>query len=222
MDCTRPLRQPASRRRVLLGAIVIAVLLLTWGWLAGQARADGDPASDVLATQPLFVPQDAGIPVRQQTELGALQQLAQKRGYQIRVAIVASATDLGSVTALWRQPQQYAEFLGEELSIVYKGPLLVVMPNGLGVYGSGATGRSAIADIHPSATGAGIGAGAISAVQRLAAAAGHPLELPAAGATGSSGSTDVLAWVVFAIGLALIALAWAVSVRVRPFRAAAG
>lgn len=46
-------------------------------WLAlaalpAPARADGDPASDVLATQPLFVPQDAAISLGQQGQLATL------------------------------------------------------------------------------------------------------------------------------------------------------
>jgi hypothetical protein len=48
----------------------------------------------------------------------------------------ASRSDLGSVTELWRQPQSYARFLDQELSLslVYHGPLLVAMPGGFGYY----------------------------------------------------------------------------------------
>ncbi len=63
---------------------------------------------------------------------------AAKSGYPLRVAVIASPADLGSVTPLWRQPQAYAGFLGEELSLLYKGTLLVVMPDGFGLYGPGA------------------------------------------------------------------------------------
>ena len=48
------------------------------------------------------------------------------------MAIISSRTDLGAVTGLWRQPRNYARFLGLELSLAYKGRLLVVMPNGIG------------------------------------------------------------------------------------------
>ena len=53
---------------------LVAVLIATVAVAASPtaARADGDPASDVLATQPLFVPQDAGIPLAQQGQLTAL------------------------------------------------------------------------------------------------------------------------------------------------------
>jgi len=187
------------------------------------ARADGDPASDVLATQSLFLPQDAGIPVPQENQLSGLLTSAASSGYPIRVAVIASASDLGSVTELWRQPQTYAEFLGQELSLAYRGPVLVVMPDGFGLYpGSGAAGTAA-AGGRTTLDGVRIGAGAgslgqagLTAVQRLAAAAGHQLAIPAAaGPSGSSGSSDTIAIVVFALGALAIALAWAASLRAR-------
>ncbi|HEX4281231.1 MAG TPA: hypothetical protein VHZ27_10725, partial [Solirubrobacteraceae bacterium] len=54
------------RARLLSSA---AILALAIGLIASSALADGDPASDVLATQPLFLPQDAGIPLAQQNQL---------------------------------------------------------------------------------------------------------------------------------------------------------
>jgi len=83
----------------------MAIFVSALGWSARAAHADGDPASDVLASQTLFLSQDAGVTVRQQAQLSAVLGAAQRVGYQIRVAIIASPTDLGSVTELWRQPQ---------------------------------------------------------------------------------------------------------------------
>lgn len=193
------------------------MLALAWGWSATPARADGDPASDVLATQPLYLPQDAGVPLAQQAQLGALLQAAARVGYPVRAAIIASPTDLGSVTALWREPQSYAEFLGQELPLVYKGPLLVVMPGGLGQYevgGGPVAGRAALAGVN--ARGGALGVAAVTAIQRLAAAAGHPLPLPSAQAPSKQSSTEVLPWIALAIGGVLIALAWTASLRARP------
>jgi hypothetical protein len=212
------------RARLLSSA---AILALAFGLLASSALADGDPASDVLATQPLFLPQDAGIPLAQQNQLSALLGSAATSGYQIRVAIIASSPDLGSVTELWRQPQTYARFLGQELSLVYHGPLLVVMPNGFGVAAVGATtpvGSSVLDGVRIDATsGPGLGTAALTAVQRLAAAAGHSVAIPAAVATRSgrgsgSGSGDPVPLIVFAIGAVLIVVAWAASLRARPLR----
>jgi hypothetical protein len=190
------------------------------GPLAGSARADGDPASDVLASQTLFLPQDAGVPANQRAQLGALLTAAQQSGYQIRVALISSPADLGSVTELWRQPQNYARFLGQELSLIYRGPLLVVMPNGYGPYRLAsplAAERSALAGL--SAPGAQLGTATLTAIQHLAAASGHTLTLPNATAPSNPGSTDTTSFLVFAIGGALIALAWTASLRARPLRA---
>ena len=202
-----------------------AILALAFGLLASSALADGDPASDVLATQPLFLAQDAGIPLAQQNQLSALLGTAATNGYQIRVAIIDSPPDLGSVTELWRQPQTYARFLGQELSLVYHGPLLVVMPNGFGVAAVGATtpvDSTALSDVRiDGAVGPGLGTAALTAVQRLAAAAGHSVPIPAAVATtsgSSSASGDSLPLIVFAVGAVLIVVAWAASLRARPLR----
>ena len=114
---------------------LLALLAVAFAVHAATARADGDPASDVLATQALFLPQDADVPAAQAAQLGSLLRAAAYAGYPIRVALIASASDLGSVTELWRKPQTYARFLGQELGLVYKGPLVVVMPNGVGING---------------------------------------------------------------------------------------
>ena len=95
-----------SRAHLLVALIAsTAILALACGSFATAARADGDPASDVLATQALFLPQDGGIPIGQQSQLTGLLQAAAQSGYPIRVAIIASKADLGSVTELWRQPR---------------------------------------------------------------------------------------------------------------------
>jgi hypothetical protein len=223
MDCTANHHRGARLRRLGSVLAVVVVCALTVGSLPGVARADGDPASDVLATQSVFLPQDAGMPLAQQRQLSGLLSSAASSGYPIRVALIASSSDLGSVTELWRQPQPYAQFLEQELSLVYHGPVLVVMPNGFGLYGGASSGvpvsRSTLAGIRIAAGGAGLGAAALSAVQGLAAAAGHSLTVPpaSAGPSGSS-STNPLPAVAFAIGLVLIALAWGASLRARPPR----
>lgn len=188
-------------------------------WAAVPARADGDPASDVLATEPLFLPQDAGIPPAQQEQLQALLQAANRAGLRLRVALIASSADLGSITELWRQPVYYAKFLGQELSLAYRGLLLVMMPNGYGLYDEG---RSVTADqaaiaripIHPE--GSALAATSVAAIRALAASAGHPLGLPRIGGPATGGGNDPTPWIVFGAGLLLILLSWAVSLRARP------
>jgi len=206
------------RSRFGLLGVLIAGLCLALLLPAARARADGDPASDVLAIQTLFLPADAGVPFAQQTQLPALLSAAARSGYPIRVALIASRTDLGSVTELWRQPQTYAQFLGQELSLVYRGPLLVVMPNGFGLYGVGAaaTGRSVLATVS---LNQGLGTGALDAVQRLAQASGHPVALPAPSASVvNAGSSSTVSAIAFGVGAALVILAWVASLRAQPIR----
>ena len=109
----------------MLAAVLVA------GSMAPAARADGDPGSDVLVYQDLFTG-SAGLSVRQQLQFSALLKAAARAGFPVRVAIIASPSDLGAVTSLWRNPRAYAKFLGLELSLAYKQRLLVVMPNGFG------------------------------------------------------------------------------------------
>ncbi|HEY3944484.1 MAG TPA: hypothetical protein VGL78_04590 [Solirubrobacteraceae bacterium] len=199
-----------------------AILALALAYEAAPALADGDPASDVLATQQLFLPQDAGIPSAQQAQLAGLLQSAKRSGYPIRLALIASATDLGSVTELWRQPQTYARFLGQELALTYHGPLLVVMPDGFGFNGFNrplSDVRAAVAGLSPSAAGAQLAVATEHAIQRLAAKSGHSLSLPATTDTASSaGSSGTLPWIALALGALIIAAAWAASLRARPLR----
>ena len=116
-------------RRALL-ALLLALVAL--GTLATAARADGDPGSDVLVYQNLFVAADANVSVQQQLALGNLLTSADKAGFPVRVAVVSQPNDLGAITALWRKPAAYASFLGTELSLAYAQRLLIVMPNGFG------------------------------------------------------------------------------------------
>jgi hypothetical protein len=206
---------------VLRAFALLAMLALASAWSPVRARADGDPASDVLATQALFLPQDAAVPSRQAAQLDELLQETARGGYPIRVAVIATAADLGSITELWNQPQSYAEFLGEELSLVYRGPLIVVMPSGVGLYnvgGAAAAHRGVLGGATPRAA---IGAAALADVRSLAAAAGHPLAEPASGpAISNASASSPTPWIALVIGAILVVLAWAASLRARPLRLA--
>ncbi len=188
------------------------------------AFADGDPASDVLIGQNAFLPWDAGATPAQQARLTAILDAAARAGYPIRVAVIASKSDLGSVTALWRQPELYARFLDQELSLVYKGAVLIVMPNGVGLASAApmsAAERSAVRAMPAAPSRPNLTALAQGAAEKLAVAAGHPLpaavitSTAAPSATGAS-STGTVAYVVLALGAVLIAGAWVASLRARP------
>jgi hypothetical protein len=173
------------------------------------ARADGDPASDYLLTRSTFVPPDLGISTADAARLSATVEAARSRGYVIHVALIGGAYDLGSVVALNRKPKQYARFLGEELTFVYRGRLLVVMPNGFGVSEGGKPlpAPQRVVDRLPAPGNSGprlVQAG-IDGVRALAAAAGVPVPPPgAAGASG--GGSSGLVWELGggAVALALV------------------
>ena len=160
------------------------------------AAADGDPGSDVLVYQPLFVAADAQVSIPDQLRLGGVLRSAARSGAPIRVAIVARRDDLGSVTALWRRPQAYARFLGIELSLAYRGPLLVVMPNGFGVSWPGHSSAAALAwvsGVRIGQGGAGLVAAAQTAVERLDARRGvtlGPGSVPRSRAPGTAGDAS--------------------------------
>jgi cytochrome oxidase Cu insertion factor (SCO1/SenC/PrrC family)/thiol-disulfide isomerase/thioredoxin len=162
----------ASARRTL----VALVLLLTCALLPGHALADGDPGSDVLLLQNLFV--DDTFPAAPQLQLGALLNATAAVGQPVRVAVIRQSDDLGTVTPLWRKPQTYAAYLGLELSNTYTGRLLVVMPNGFGVYWSAhRSGAAGIARALSSVSVSGDSPSALVAatkvaVYRIEAAAG--------------------------------------------------
>lgn len=214
-----------SLRRLLAVAPPCLLVVLALCLVPQAAHADGDPASDVLAEQSTFVPWDAGLSSQQTATLAALLHESRAAGLPLRVALIASEGDLGSVTELWRRPQRYAAFLGDELALVYKGPLLVVMPNGFGFHGFGAriaAVRAALSDIDVPRPGEGLGRVALTAVRRAAASSGHVLLArrfaASAGPRASTGSTGAAAWLAFGIGALLMAGAWCLSLRARPLR----
>src|SRR5271170_131439 len=101
-------------RRAVLAVALALLSVCALGGLAPAARADGDPGSDVLVYQNLFVAADSNISIAQQVELGDLLTAASSGGFTIRVAIIAAPADLGAITQLWKKPASYASFLGIE------------------------------------------------------------------------------------------------------------
>jgi hypothetical protein len=163
--------------------LVLASLCLC-GLVPAAARADGDPASDVLVTEDVFVPYGSKLPVAKAVQFANLVHDAKAHGYNVKVALIATPYDLGSVTSLWRQPQRYAQFLGQELFFVYKGRLLIVMPNGYGIYHANesvSAERKLLDGLRLPAETDLITAGSVG-VRRLAGASG--IELAPGTATG--------------------------------------
>jgi len=112
-------------------AVVLAVVAVA-AVCPPVALADGDPASDVLVYQPVFFPYNPAPPTAQR-ELNGLVKSADQQGLKIRVAVVQSPRDLGSIPTLFGKPSVYARFLSSELSSIWRDRVLVVMPSGYGL-----------------------------------------------------------------------------------------
>jgi cytochrome oxidase Cu insertion factor (SCO1/SenC/PrrC family) len=208
-----------ARPRVVL-PLVIAVLAGS----AAIARADGDPASDFLVARQVFLSTQSTAVSSAQRELLGVVASANRAGFAVRVAVISSEYDVGSITALWRKPHTYARFLGLELAPGYRGRLLVVMPNGFGFNWPGhpsAPADALLARVHVAVGGDGMAQAAQTAVTELAAAGGVTLGASATPGharpqhRGGSGSVRIAG---AALAVLLIALVLAVVRRGRQRR----
>jgi hypothetical protein len=187
-------------RRAACGAAIAAASLL----LPAAAHANGDPASHILPTQRVFAPINTPVDSSALGHLDALIKEADKAAFPIRVALIAEPSDLGTAFSLYNKPQRYAELLGFELSFLYHGRLLIVMPEGFGYVHDGkpdpAASRRLDALPPPGRDATQEAELAARAVQRLASAAGHRLVVPAGSATRDR--ITIAAAVVLAVAFA--------------------
>ena len=190
-----------GRVQARLAAIVAALALAA----PAAALANGDPASDVLLQAKVYFPAQR-VSVAAANSLKAVVEKANAKGYAIRVALIKDEADLGTVPNLLNQPQKYSEFLGPEIRFAYKGDLLVVMPNGLGLTTTDETPppSKAIDGTLVEAGGSpdGLAQTAEEAVAKLAAAAGHPLEGKRRSGGGGAVAGVVVAVLLLALGIA--------------------
>ena len=162
-----------ARIRVL--AVLAAAVALA---APASARADGDPASDVLLSQDVFFPY--APPTSAGMAHALLDETAQARkdGWPIKVALIANGNDLGAVANLNGNPQGYANFLASELG-GGKLRMLIVMPVGFGGQNLGKGVDTALNGLGPiDGGGDPLAKLALTAVARLAAADGHKLAVP--------------------------------------------
>jgi hypothetical protein len=169
------------------------------------AQANGDPASDYLLTQNLFLPFTTNIDRGEVARLEGLLKNAKEQNFPIRVAVILSPSDLGTAFSLINKPQKYAEFLGLELAFVYRDRLLVVMPNGYGYAVNGKPDPKAsalLAKLPPPGRDATKEvSAAIPAVQALAAANGKHLVVPKSGFSETRDRITIAAATVAALAL---------------------
>jgi hypothetical protein len=169
-------------------AAAILSLLVAGAAVPGLAHADGDPASDVLLGQDVFLPYTAISP-RIEDDLYSVTTAAQKAGYPVKIALIEGKDDLGSVPQEFEHPESYADFLSDEIGTAVSGVVLVVMPNGFGLaVKAHKLSVAALSGIPIAAGTDGLGTAAIAATEKLAAAAGHPLPSNAASASVTLGA----------------------------------
>jgi hypothetical protein len=189
------------RRAALL---VLAVALL----LPGSARANGDPASDVLLTEQTFLPFEAPISGSAKSDLQKTVAEANSKGYTIRVAIIAFTGDLGTAVSLWGKPQPYSKFLWNEVAFQYSNRLLVAMPAGFGFYaGNGKPvdkELGVLKNMKPGQIPTALTESAASAVRALAAANGVKVSKP----SGGSSTRDRLLILAGAVVALIVVLAF--------------
>jgi hypothetical protein len=195
---------PARVLPRLLAPLVAVALVF-----AASARADADPASDVLYTQRIFLPFfGQKVDKAHADTLKAVVDRAYAKGYKIKVAIIASPTDLGGVPKMFARPQLYADFLGRELVFLYKGPLVVVMPQGIGFfhYRAPATREKRLLGRIAVGRGAnGLADAAIAAVAKLARVTAPKVSSSSSSSSKSSGSAPWMLIVILVAGLAVLA-----------------
>src|SRR4051812_18324713 len=152
-------------RRALAIAALVASLALP-----AAAHANGDPASDVLLLQDAYLPYSPEVPKPIETALTNLLKQSKQKGFPLKVAVIATKNDLGSVPQFFGTPQPYAQFLESEISFNKPKPLLVVQPAGYGTANAGPDATKALEGLEPPAADSGdaLGRAAIQGTIKLA------------------------------------------------------
>jgi hypothetical protein len=171
------------------------------------ARADGDPASDVLLVDNVFLPYSSPVAPSLASLLTRTVRSAHAAGFPIKVALIGTPQDLGAVPRLFGTPQRYAQFLDLEISYNSQAKLLVVMPQGFGTVGVGPSRALDAIHVDPAQKSDGLARAAIEAVAALARQAGHPIPAPVLPDADGGGHTNPWPWVALAAGLILLVVA---------------
>lgn len=196
-------------RRIALVALVAAVV----GCLApAAARADGDPPSDFLLSQDTFVPLQHPPTAAQTQALVDAVAKARTGTIDLKVAVVGSQVDLGTVGQLWGHPDQYAPFLRKEIRFTFTGTLLVVMPAGMATAGPHASAVLHAAESAGKPT-AGDSSGQLTETATKAATA-VGAKFPHARSKRSGGRSATFAIVLAAAGIAGLLLATALGIAI--------
>jgi len=188
---------------------LLALFLAAIAAHPATAWADGDPASDVLITDDVFLPyqQPSGGQV---AKLRRVIAAARRAGRPVRVAVIHDARDMGAVTNLYGHPQEYANLLSTELQNPvepgargHQQGLLIVMPAGFGTKNVPAKVQNMLrgvelpADASPDALVAAAGWG----VQQVAADGGKPIREEFGKPKGDSGGGGAVVTILIVVAL---------------------
>jgi hypothetical protein len=203
---------------LLLAALAVGAILAQ---TAGIALGDGDPASDVLLQQDVFLPYQPQVCKQVKTALDRATRRSGAAGYPVKVAVIGSISDLGSVPQFFGRPSAYADFLGKELGSfsahlqkkVAGVPLLVAMPQGLALVHADPPANDVVRKIKVSsdADPNALARAAVKAVPEIATAAGHPIQP----VNVESGCTQKQSTVIFFAIPILLLLAAGLMIRFR-------
>jgi hypothetical protein len=211
-------------RTVLCMFVLLAACAIT---LAPAALADGDPASDILVSRSIFEGVGTKTTAQQRAKLQALVTYVSTHGFPLKIALVPTAADLGSYSQLWEDASDYAgKYLGKELSLIYHGNLLVVMPEHYGLSVPEKVpplSDQRVMDGNLATPGSDLVGSTINVVEKLAAANGItlPKRLAISMQKTSPSSISLGPVIGFIVGLVIIAAAWGISFRARPLRSKA-
>lgn len=195
-------------------ALLVVCAVGAFGTIVAPALGDADPPSDYLPLQDVYYPYNPKVSAGLQANLDELTARSRKAGFPIKVAILGSPSDLGAVPQFWGHPDRYVKFLHTEIrNGPSRQPLLAVMPVGYGGVDMGPAGDKVLAGLPPPIAGAdGEASAAITAVNKLAAANGVPLDTAAPGSkpkkreSGGSLVIFLAPVAVLALGAAVFAL----------------
>jgi hypothetical protein len=206
---------PSRRGRWSLVAACLLALSLSF---AGSALGDADPASDELIGFDSYYPYAPQVSKPLQQQLDALLLASRKSGHVYKVVLIEAPPDLGAATVLYGKTQRYATFLYNEIHSflsAQKPTYLIVTKQGAALRGRDATaaGRRALAKvaIPPNASSDQLAQTALTAVQAVETANGHPVSkaaiakatAPTAHRNAGAKSKSAWIWVIVAVAVVL-------------------
>jgi hypothetical protein len=178
--------------RSLLALLAAAVTL----GIVATAVADVDPASDVLLLDNAYFPYQPRVCTQLRNGIDRLTADSKRAGYPVKVALIASATDLGGIPQEFGRQQEYAEFLENEIGRQTHSVVLAAMPGGLGLAPPNRPEAGVIdkISIPNNADSNRLARAVIDAIPRLAQAAGKTVKKPNVGSacTTKSGSSALI------------------------------